>query len=149
MSGSFVAVDTNILVYAQNEMSPWHAAARRALEGLANAAQPWAIPWPCMHEFLAVVTHPRTFTKSDSMPQAIAAVESWMESPSLRLLGELRGHWPELKAMLVAGRIRGGAAHDARIAALCREHGVTELWTADRDFSRIPGVRVRNPLLHT
>src|SRR5690348_16078010 len=108
MSGTFVAVDTNILVYAQNESSPVHTPARRALESLANAAQPWAIPWPCVHEFLAVVTNPRTVPNADSMPQAVAAVESWMESPSLRLLGELRGHWPELKAMVVAGRIRGG-----------------------------------------
>jgi hypothetical protein len=29
---------------------------------------------------------------------------------------------------------------------LCKVHGVTELWTADRDFSRFPGLRKRNPL---
>jgi predicted nucleic acid-binding protein len=36
-------------------------------------------------------------------------------------------------------------AHDAHIAALIVEHGVGELWTADRDFPRFPGIRLRNP----
>jgi predicted nucleic acid-binding protein len=36
--------------------------------------------------------------------------------------------------------------HDARIAALCLSHGVYELWSGDRDFSRFPALRVRNPL---
>ncbi|MEK6245650.1 MAG: hypothetical protein AABM33_14270 [Pseudomonadota bacterium] len=47
----------------------------------------------------------------------------------------------------VRGRIEGGAIHDARIAALCLHHGVKELWTVDRDFSRFPALRVRNPLV--
>jgi uncharacterized protein len=37
--------------------------------------------------------------------------------------------------------------HDARVAALCLAHGISELWSADRDFGRFPGVRVRNPLV--
>jgi len=149
VSGIFIALDTNLLVYAHNSSSSWHPPARHALQSLANASRPWAIPWPCIHEFLAVVTHPKLFPTPDSMPAALAAVESWMESPSLRLLGELSGHWAELKPMLLAGQILGGGVHDARIAAICREHGVTELWTADRDFSRMAGLRVRNPLLAT
>jgi predicted nucleic acid-binding protein len=41
----------------------------------------------------------------------------------------------------------GAQVHDARIAALCLHHGVTELWTADRDFGRFPELRTRNPLI--
>jgi predicted nucleic acid-binding protein len=37
--------------------------------------------------------------------------------------------------------------HDARIAALCMQHGVRELLSADRDFSRFPQIAVRNPLI--
>jgi uncharacterized protein len=37
--------------------------------------------------------------------------------------------------------------HDAPIAALCLQHGVRELWTADRDFGRFPAPRKSNPLL--
>lgn len=42
--------------------------------------------------------------------------------------------------------VRGAMIHDARIAAICRSQGVMELGSADRDFSRFPGVSVRNPL---
>ena len=70
-----------------------------------------------------------------------------LESPSLRVLGELASHWKELKEIVSGGHIVGGAVHDARVAAICREHGVREIWSADRDCSRIMGLRVRSPLL--
>jgi len=54
-----IAVDTNLLVYAHREDSPWHETAYARLADLAEARGPWAIPWPCLHEFLAIVTHPR------------------------------------------------------------------------------------------
>jgi uncharacterized protein len=47
--------------------------------------------------------------------------------------------------MLFAGKVAGPLVHDARIASICRAAGVVELWTAGRDFSRFPGVVVRNP----
>jgi predicted nucleic acid-binding protein len=49
-------------------------------------------------------------------------------------------------AALAGGRVAGPQVHDARVAALCLLHGVQELWTADRDFGRFPGLKVRNPL---
>jgi hypothetical protein len=30
---------------------------------------------------------------------------------------------------------------------LCQNHGVRELWTADRDFGRFPDLKVKNPLV--
>ena len=74
-------------------------------------------------------------------------VEAWFESPSLLLLSETEGHWPVLRDSMLRGRIIGPKTHDARIAALCVTHGVRELWSADRDFSRFPDLRTRNPLL--
>ena len=56
-----IAVDSNILVYAHREDSPWHAASLQCLTGLAEGRAPWAIPWPCIHEFLAITTHPRIY----------------------------------------------------------------------------------------
>jgi predicted nucleic acid-binding protein len=74
-------------------------------------------------------------------------VDAWLQSPSALLLSESGDHWSTLRAMLERGRLAGGQIHDARVAALCLQHGVTELWTADRDFSRFPALRTRNPLL--
>lgn len=141
-----IAVDSNLLVYAHREDSPWHEAAYPRLAGLAEGRQTWAIPWPCLHEFLAIVTHPRIYDPPTPLDRAVEQVDAWLESPSLVLLAESEEHWAQLRSLLRAGRILGPKVHDARVAAICLQHGATELWTIDRDFSRFPKLRVRNPL---
>lgn len=142
-----IAVDTNVLVYAHREDSAFHAAAARVVTQLAEARAPWAIPWPCLHEFLAIVTHPRIYLPPTPLAAAADQVEAWLESPSLVLLGETVEHWTVLKPLLLSGKIAGPQVHDARVAALTLAHGVRELWSADRDFSRFAKVTVKNPLL--
>lgn len=142
-----IAVDTNILVYAHREDAPFHDAALRRITALAEGAAGWAIPWPCLHEFLAIVTHPRIFAPPTPLARALDQVDAWLESPRLALLAETEIHWPTLRQMLADGRIAGPQVHDARIAALCGQHGVSELWTADRDFGRFPDLKTFNPLV--
>jgi len=142
-----IGVDTNVLVYAHRADSPWNAAASRQLTDLAEGRAPWAIPWPCVHEFLAIVTHPRIYKPPTPRALAIGQVEAWLESPSLVVIGEVEGYWQTLKSLLEAGMIAGAPVHDARIAALCLLHGVEELWSVDRDFSRFPALKTRNPLV--
>ena len=142
-----IAVDTNILVYAHREDSPFHEAAFRRVAELADGPASWAIPWPCLHEFLAVATHPRIYTPPTPLARALDQVEAWLGSPTLVVLAETAEHWPRLRALLEAGRVAGPQVHDARVAALCRQHGVRELWSADRDFSRFAGLAVVNPLV--
>ena len=141
-----IAVDTNVLVYAHREDSPFHAAAAGCLAELAEAPAIWAIPWPCLHEFLAIVTHPRIYAPPTPLPRALDQVDAWLEAPTIALLSESATYWPSLRSLLASGRIVGSRVHDARIAALCRHHGVRELWSADRDFSRFAGLTVINPL---
>jgi len=142
-----IAVDTNILIYAHREDSSWHEAAYACLLRLAEGRDLWAIPWPCLHEFLAIVTHPRIYAPATPLPAAINQVEAWLESPKLVLLSETQEYWQQLNRVLRSARIFGPQVHDARVAALCLDYGITELWTADRDFSRFPTLKVRNPLV--
>ena len=142
-----IAVDTNLLVYAHREDSAWHPAAHRAVTGLAEQRAPWAIPWPCLHEFLAIVTHPRIYRPPTPLAAALAQVDAWLESPSLVLLAETDSYWDALRTCVSAGRVAGPQVHDARVAALCLAHGVRELWTHDRDFGRFPALVARNPLV--
>ncbi len=141
-----IALDTNILVYAYREDSAFHEKAETLLIELAEGAAAWALPWPVVHEFLGVVTHPRVFKIPSPLEHVFGYLDGLMKSPSLRLLSEGPEHWPALKQIALAGKIAGPAIHDARIAALCLAHGVKELWSADRDFSRMQGLKVKNPL---
>lgn len=141
------AVDTNILVYAHRADSPWHGAADRRLTNLAESGAPWAIPWPCIHEFLAIVTHPKIYRPPTPLRHALEQVELWLECPSLHMIGEIEGYWKIFKAAVLSGNITGPMMHDARVVSICRQHGVKTLWSADRDLTRFAGVRVVNPLI--
>jgi uncharacterized protein len=142
-----IAVDTNILTYAHRRDSPWHAKAFDSVRSLAEGRQAWAIPWPCVHEFIAAVTNPRIMKPATPMTAAVAQMEAWMESGTLSLLTESDSHWTTLKGLFAASTIAGAQVHDARIAALCLQYGVSELLTADRDFTRFPALKTRNPLI--
>ncbi len=142
-----IAVDTNIMVYAHREDSPWHRAADAAIAERAESGELWAIPWPCIHEFLAIVTHPRIYEPPTPLADAIQQVAYWLEAPTLVLLGEERGYWDIVRRVVEQSQVVGPRLHDARVVALCLQHGVRELWTADRDFGRFKGVAARNPLI--
>jgi predicted nucleic acid-binding protein len=100
-----IALDTSLLVHAHRRDALFHAAASTCVVRLAEGNTPWAIPWPCVHEFLAVVTHPRIFRPPTPLDEGLGQV------------------------------------------ALCLQHGLRELWTADRDFGRFPALRCMNPLI--
>ena len=142
-----IAVDTNLLVYAHREDSPWHEVAYRRVSELAEGRAAWAIAWPCLHEFLAIVTHPRIYNPPTPPARALEQVSAWLEAPSVVLLAESTGYWEQLRLLVGESRVSGAQIHDARIAALCLQHGVKELWTADRDFSRFASLSTRNPLV--
>jgi toxin-antitoxin system PIN domain toxin len=142
-----IAFDTNILVYAHRVDSPFHEAASAAVRGAAEGSDQWALPWPCLHEFLAVVTHARIFKTPTPTNDALAQVDAWLASPSVVTLSEEGDdYWALLMRLMKKGRIQGPKVHDARVAALVLFHGVDELLTADRDFSRFPELSTRNPL---
>ena len=141
-----IVVDTNILVYAHRRDSAFHPRAATCVRALAEGPDPWAFPWPCLHEFLAIVTSARVFKTPTPWPGARAQVEAWLASPSLRLLAEEEGYWDVLAELVGSSRVTGPKVHDARIAALALHHGAGELYSADRDFSRFASLVVRNPL---
>jgi toxin-antitoxin system PIN domain toxin len=141
-----IAVDTNVLVYAHRREAAEHERAREALRSLAEASEPWAIPWPCVYEFVSVVTNARIWKDAASTPdQAWAQVEAWCASPSVELLVETADFLSTMALFGRRPRVRGPIVHDARVAALCLAHGVEALLTRDRDFSLFPELRTENP----
>ena len=142
-----IAVDTNVLLAAHRRGAPAHDLANATIKELVRGHSQWAIPWPCVHEFLAIATHPRVFDPPSTLDAALDQLEAWFEAPNAALIGESSAHWSRLRELLRSGRVTGPRVHDARIAAICLAHGVHELLTADRDFGRFPELRVRNPLV--
>jgi toxin-antitoxin system PIN domain toxin len=139
------AVDTNILVYSHIISSRHHEKALLILRELGESPFPWAIPWPCIYEFLRVVTHPRVYHPPSPPEIALADLRQILGSPSLQLLSETPTHPELMDALIRETGVKGNLIHDAHIAALCLEHGVRELITGDRDFSRFAALKIMNP----
>lgn len=142
-----IAVDTNLLVYAHRPEMPFHGRTREVLDAALGKPEPVAVPWPCVHEFLAIVTHPRIFREPTPIAIALDALDRLRQSLDGGFLGEGDGYFEALDNVARPAHLQGPIIHDARIAAICHYHGVRELWSADRDFSRFCVIRVRNPLL--
>ncbi len=139
------AIDSNILVYAEIISSPHHRIARKILTNLAEGAVPWAIPWPCIYEFLRVVTHPRVYHPPTPLKVVLPDLRRILDSPMLLLLNQTPNHAEVMMSVIEEAGVSGNLIHDAHIAALCIEHGISELITGDRDFSRFDSLSLINP----
>ncbi|MFH1574992.1 MAG: VapC toxin family PIN domain ribonuclease, partial [Acidobacteriota bacterium] len=102
-----IALDTNILVYARRSEAPYHAPALALLTELAQGDAPWALPWPCVYEFLRIITHPRVFDPPTAIDAALEDLISLLESPTLLLLGEGPAHMEHLRRSVAEGRTAG------------------------------------------
>jgi toxin-antitoxin system PIN domain toxin len=141
------AIDTNILVFAEITNTPQHARARAVLRECSEGGEAWAIPWPCLYEFLRVVTHPRVYHPPVPPELALADLRAVLASPSLLLLAETARHAEVMDKVVRASGATGNLIHDAHIAALCLEQGVTALITGDRDFRRFAGLEIIDPFV--
>lgn len=80
------------------------------------------------------------------LERALDDINRIRQSPSLSLLSETPRHGDVMDALLRTARVTADVVFDARIAALCIEHGIEEILTADRDFSRFP-LKSTNPFV--
>ena len=142
-----IAVDTNVLVYAHRMEVAFHERAFACVKTLAEGNQPWGIPVSCLHEFLSIVTNPKIFRPASSFEQALDQIEAWLGSPQVHILHSGAQHWRVLSDLTRKAKLQGGQFHDARIAAICIENGVSVLYSADRDFGRFKGLKTVNPLV--
>lgn len=141
-----IALDANILVYADRANLPQHPRARALLEELSTGLDSCALPVFALVEYVRVVTHPRLFPNPTRLEDALANVEALLEVPIFSMLLPGDRFWELFDRLSREADGRGNLAFDTQIAALCLEHHVAELWTADRDFARYRALRTRNPL---
>jgi len=140
-----ILVDANLLIYAYNSAATRHAAAKVWLEaGLAGAVRV-GLPWPSLLAFLRVVTHPRLFARPAETADAWKQVTAWLSSNVAWIPLPTERHAEILGGLLGLPGIRANLVHDADLAAMAIEHGLT-LCSTDGDFARFPGLRWRNPL---
>jgi toxin-antitoxin system PIN domain toxin len=139
-------VDTNVLVYAADRDSPFHAPCRGWLGARRSGPDAWFVTWGILYEFLRVTTHPRVMRTPWDSRRAWSFVEGLLESPGLEVLVETERHAQVAREVLDAvPTAAGNLVHDAHTAVLMREHGVRRIATRDTDFHRFPFVEPFDP----
>ena len=140
-----ILVDANILLYAEDQLSPRHAAARSWWDAQLSNGSPVCLSWTVLGAFIRIGTNPRVFVHPLPLDQAISRVQSWLDQPCTRIVHPTERHWTIFRKMLLEGQAVANLVTDAHLAALAVEHGC-ELISTDSDFSRFHGIRWRNPL---
>ena len=141
-----IVFDVNVLLYAYTPASPEHDPARKCIEALFSDDELVGLPWQTISAFIRILTDPRLPAVRRPAKEIVEIVESWMEQPNVRVLAPGERHWVIFREMLLEGQARGPMTTDAQLAALTIEAGGV-LYTTDRDFSRFPGLRWKNPLI--
>jgi len=140
-----ILVDANLLLYAYHPRAEQHDPSRAWLEDALTGQDLVRFAWLTLWAFLRIATHPRVFARPLSTAEAEAAISSWLAQPVAGILDPGERHWEILCGLVREGQAAGPLVMDAVIASIAIEHGAT-VYTADRDFSRFPGLRWINPL---
>ena len=140
-----IVPDVNVLVYAYDDTSPQHRAARRWWEAALSASKPIGVPWVVVLAFVRLMTHPTLAENPMTVEQVRAAVASWLELDHVRLLSPSANTFDYFFRLLVGAGTAGNLSTDAMIAAHALEYGGC-VCSNDHDFSRFPHLVCRNPL---
>ena len=142
-----LVVDTNVLLYAADQDSEFHAPCRRLLEDLRVQPAPVFLTWSICYEFLRVSTHPKVFRSPWTPAAALRFVDALLTAPGISLLRPTERHAAVLAQTLAEyPDVRGNLMHDLHTAVLMREHGVSRICTRDADFHRFAFLSVVDPL---
>ncbi len=139
-----ILIDANLLLYAHTDSFSQHRAARDWLDRQLNGPERVGLPWQSLVAFLRLVTNPRVFSRPELMSDAWQQVREWLACEPVWIPVPTERHAQLFEQFLVSG-IQGNLVHDAHLAALAMEYGLT-LCSADGDFARFPGLRWINPL---
>jgi hypothetical protein len=139
------ALDVNVLLYASDRESPLHQQATQFLGRSASEGEVFCLGWPTITSYLRIATHPAIFLRPLTHAEAVRNIQGLIDLPHVRVLAEDEGFWDIYRE--VSGRVpvRGNLVPDAHLAALLRQHGVTTLYTRDRDFLKFAFLNVRDP----
>lgn len=141
-----IAIDTDLLIYAHRRAVPEHRRARRALEQASGTGRGWGVTLPSLAEFWSVVTHPAAIGRPSTPAEAAGFLRALAEQAEMQIWAPGAGFAERLLQMATDLGVSGVRVFDLQIGLIAFTNGADEVWTHDRGFVRIPGLRLRDPL---
>lgn len=132
-------IDANVLLYAVDSSSRFHAPAHDYLEAALGGVTRVGFPWASLLAFQRIITHPRVSSRPLSADNAWGFVTDWLAADQAWVPTPGPSHADILGRFLAAGDLRGNLVTDAHLAALAIEHGVA-VASFDSDFARFEGL---------
>ena len=140
--------DINVLLYACDSGSPFHARAAEWWQSCLSGTEPVGLPPVVVFGFVRIATNGRAFLHPMTPAEAAGHVRSWLEQPPVQLLDPGPDHLQHVLKLLEGLGTAGNLVSDAQMAALAMDHDAA-LHTADTDFARFQGLRWFNPITAT
>lgn len=139
------AIDTNLLIYAEDKASPFHLPALTFLDHLLESGSPVYATWDVLHAFFRIATHPSVFSNPLSPEEAVSDIQKLLEHPSVTVLSPSLESWAILAKLAVDLHLRGNLIPDATTASILEANGIQTVYTNDRDFWKFPSLKPVDP----
>jgi predicted nucleic acid-binding protein len=136
---SVIALDSSVLIPLLLQRTEADRAYSRRVMDMMGGGNEVVTPVFSVGESWAAATRSRLGYRL-TPALALEALREWLAVSRLLLPGA--GYWPALEALLTELAPVASRVFDCQIVALCVEHRVDEIWTADRRFPAPSGVAV-------
>lgn len=144
-----LSIDTNLLLYAFNEASPWHEAAYAWMSSI-QGDEDVAISEFILAEFYSLLRNPAVLKHPLPAEDAVEVIQTYRSHPRWRLIGfpsESRFLHDDLWKKATVKTFGFRRLYDTRSALTMIVQGVTEFATANvKDFEGIGFKRVWCPI---
>lgn len=138
-------LDTSTLLRTLQVRHPQYETVARALETLPSRGRDLHIVPQNLVELWVVATRPAEQNGLGMMPAA-AAMELTRIKSMFPLLPDTAAIYPVWENLVIQYQVSGKTAHDARLVAAMKLHGLTSILTFDKTgFTRYAGIEVVHP----
>ena len=137
--------DANLLLYAYNSSSPYHAKSAAWWSKCLSGSEPVVLCPVVLFGFVRIATSARAFPHPLTIQEASTHVQDWLEQPVVQVLEMELQDIRQALTLLVEAGTGGNLTTDAQIAAMSLRLGAV-VHTVDTDYARFPSVRWFNPL---
>lgn len=139
-------LDTNVLVYAADEKSPFHQAASILRErGLKGEISLCVTP-QVLTEFFAIVTDRRRVAQARVQDDAVQEVEKYVRAKNVSKIYSHPQTFDKSLELLKHYAVKGQAVFDLQLVATMLSNGVRRIYTYNAaDFSQFREIEVISP----